>query len=467
MSKTQKPLPLQLPIEPTIIPKVIGIGSYGCVHKPSLRCKTKKVNYHNKISKYMLKQHANSELKEYKTIKKTDAKQYLYLGKPDKCSPDTNYENIDAITKCGLLNLKLSNYSLLVMKDGGENIEDFANRFSKQPVTTENKNKIELFWIEAQRILYGLTLFMENDIIHHDLKPQNIVYNEETNRMNFIDFGLMTSKQKTIDECKQSKYGFSTHWSFPFEIAYWNKRSFKRLCNKSRYDKIHMVQTITQSLDKKHSNHYKTFFHSIMPDASRELRIDSIKIIMRDFMDLLLELKENHYDDFLHKSVNTIDTYGVGIAFACVLSMCVKFIEPGLVGELNELFAFMLCSHLPSRLEPAELLHKYEELISKYGLLEKHNKYYDNHIIKDGKAKPDIIDKLVSNIDIANLKLSAEEIKHLSDRPPMICPSGKEPHPIEGRCIPKCKDGKIRNVNGRCVKNKTVKNNAATISVMV
>jgi hypothetical protein len=33
MSKTQKPLPLQLPIEPTIIPNVIGIGSYGCVHK--------------------------------------------------------------------------------------------------------------------------------------------------------------------------------------------------------------------------------------------------------------------------------------------------------------------------------------------------------------------------------------------------------------------------------------------------
>jgi hypothetical protein len=225
-----------------------------------------------------------------------------------------------------------------------------------------------------------------------------------------------------------------------------------------------MVQSIIQSLDNEKSNQYKFFFHSIMPDASPELRLAGIKIIMSDFNDLLLELKENQYDDFLHKSINTIDTFGVGIAFACVLSMCVKFIEPALATELNDLFAFMLCSHLPSRLEPTEVLHKYKGLMSKYGLLEKHNKYYDNHI-KDGKAKPDVIEKLVSTLDTTNLKLSTEEIKHLSDKPPMICPADKEPHRIERRCIPKCKDGKIRNANGRCVENKTVKKNVEPVSV--
>ena len=37
---------------------------------------------------------------------------------------------------------------------------------------------------------------MNNDIIHHDLKPQNIVFNEENFRLNFIDFGLMQKKSK-------------------------------------------------------------------------------------------------------------------------------------------------------------------------------------------------------------------------------------------------------------------------------
>jgi hypothetical protein len=89
--------------------------------------------------------------------------------------------------------------------------------------------------------------------------------------------------------------------------------------------------------------------------------------------------------------------------------------------------------------------------------LEKHNKYYDNHIIKDGKAKPNGIEKLVSKLDTTKLILSPDEIEKLADRPPMICPSDKEQHPIERRCIKKCKEGKVRNEKFRCVKNKTIK----------
>lgn len=47
------------------------------------------------------------------------------------------------------------------MEDGGENLSDFATRFKINPITPENKEKMELFWIEAQRILYGLTVFSE------------------------------------------------------------------------------------------------------------------------------------------------------------------------------------------------------------------------------------------------------------------------------------------------------------------
>jgi hypothetical protein len=69
-------------------PKIIGKGSFGCVHKPSLKCKTRKVNYKNKISKYMLKRHANTEMVEYNMIKKADPKKYIYLGKPIECIPE-------------------------------------------------------------------------------------------------------------------------------------------------------------------------------------------------------------------------------------------------------------------------------------------------------------------------------------------------------------------------------------------
>jgi serine/threonine protein kinase len=302
-------------------------------------------------------------------------------------------------------------------------------------------------------------VFLEKDIVHHDLKAQNIVYNEETNRINFIDFGLMTSRKELIESSRNSNNRNALpHWSYPFELQYLNKRLFERLCSLQQRYKINIVKNILDDMDRGYiSSPYITFFNSIMPNSSEDLFTKNMNIMLNDFMDFLLELKENNYDDFLNKSINTIDTYGVGIAFTTVLSNCAKFIEPNLLTSLSEIFAFMMCAHLPSRYEPAEVLHKYEELMHTSGLLEKHNKYYDNHIIKEGKAKPDGIAKLVSKVDPTNLILSPDEIEKLADRPPMICRSGEEQHPLERRCIKKCKDGKVRNEKFRCVKNKTVK----------
>ena len=59
------------------------------------------------------------------------------------------------------------------MRDGGENLSDFAMRFRRNPLTPENTKKMELFWIEAQRILYGLTVFLQNDIVYVILNNQH------------------------------------------------------------------------------------------------------------------------------------------------------------------------------------------------------------------------------------------------------------------------------------------------------
>ena len=46
--------------------KKIGEGTYGCVHKPSLKCEDNKIisNYNDKISKIMKNKHAQIEMKE-------------------------------------------------------------------------------------------------------------------------------------------------------------------------------------------------------------------------------------------------------------------------------------------------------------------------------------------------------------------------------------------------------------------
>ena len=52
------------------IPKVIGEGTDGCVHKPALKCEDKEDKKDpNQVSKLMTKKNANEELKEFKLIK--------------------------------------------------------------------------------------------------------------------------------------------------------------------------------------------------------------------------------------------------------------------------------------------------------------------------------------------------------------------------------------------------------------
>jgi hypothetical protein len=447
-------------------PKIIGKGAYGCVHKPSLKCKTRKVNYKNKISKYMLKKHANIEMKEYDIIKKADPKKYIYLGKPIECIPEYSIENVDAITKCNLGD-NIKDFSILVMNDGGENLEDFAKRFGKNPVTGENKNKMELFWIEAQRILYGLTLFLQKDIIHYDLKAQNIVYNEETNNINFIDFGLMVTKTGVEFDCKHSVCRKAIkHWSYPFELQFMNAKSFNKMANRSTETKSNFIKDIINNMENKENSAYRIFLSIAFGHLDRNIQKENRKIVMNDFQDFINDMKPEKYDDYLNKCLNTIDVYGVGIGFITVFINTAKFINRELQLDLSELFTRMVTNYLHYRYEPDEALREYENIISKHGLLEKHNKVYENHILKDvstkkiakvQKEKKEKMEKLFDKLDKIDFKLSKEDKEFLNLQPELNCGNKKDYNPITKKCVNKCKDDKIRNESFRCVKNKTVK----------
>jgi len=440
-------------------PKVIGKGSYGCVHKPSLKCKTRKVNYKNKISKYMLKKHANIEMIEYDMIKNADPKKYTYLGKPIECLPDYSIENIDAMLKCHLGD-NIKDFSILVMNDGGENLEDFSKRFEKNQVTEQNKHKMELFWIEAQRILYGLTLFLQKDIIHCDLKAQNMVYNEETNRINFIDFGLMRSRTQMFNDCKNSTATSAIkHWSYPFELQFMNAKKFHKVSNWGPVKRNLFIENIVNNMESEDNKSYRIFLSIVFGHLDYNIRRENRKIVINDFKDLLDELKHETYEHMLNLSLNTIDVYGVGIGFITVLIHTAKFINRELQMDLSELFTRMVTNYLPYRYVSNEALREYENIISKHGLLKKHSKSYENHIIIEDKPKKDKINKLLNKLDKIDFVLTESDREFLSMQPVLNCPNKKEYNPYSKRCVSKCKDNKIRNENFRCVKNKTVKIN--------
>ena len=87
-------------------PRVIGEGSYGCVHAPALQCldlsKNKIANnkFKDPVSKIMEDHEARQEEMEYNTIDAFDKTQQYYLGKPIKCKVSVSDDTKNALKRC-------------------------------------------------------------------------------------------------------------------------------------------------------------------------------------------------------------------------------------------------------------------------------------------------------------------------------------------------------------------------------
>jgi serine/threonine protein kinase len=431
-------------------PEVIGQGSYGCVHGPSLTCNNKpKLNYSNTVSKTLSKSDAAKEMREYKGISNADQDEDFYLGKPVLCDIQDIPRNTEAIKKCQISEYvlkNLANYKLIIMKNGGENLETYSKKVKTWPLCEESTKKCEKFLLETVRLFYGVTAFKENDLIHHDLKPQNIVYNEKENRLNFIDFGIMQSKTKVTDLLlKGRSYQFSIfHWSFPWDMYFLNKRSFAKI-------KTHRKAWLTYDYKGQVGNypHINNFFYySLDPYLSQSNYSLQVNRVFDDYDEFVAD-ETYEYPQFVDKCLDSVDTYGLGMALLFWLHRAKQHLDQPLIIGLQIILGKMVSAKVSNRLSAADALDWVERLFETTGLLRRHKKVILEHeVLNEGeqpKAKNQVIVKTKAKVD-----------RYLADADPGSCPEGKERNPATGRCVKACPEGKKRNAEFKCVKDKTV-----------
>jgi len=449
------------------ISKVIGEGSYGCVHKPSLTCKNKpKLSYDNKVSKVLKRSSAKDELKEYKNVQKADKKNEFYVGKPVSCEIEDTHTNIESIKKCTIgydvIN-DLKHHKLIVMGDGGINIEDYVKKMKKWTPSAANRKDSEIFLLETLRIFTGLIKFKENDLVHHDLKPQNIVYNDSEKRLNFIDFGLMTSKVKLIEESNKSANHMGIfHWSFPWELEYVDKSTFDNLKKKNRQFREIIYNGLIEDFvnrNKKNTRveHMHNYFYYVLnPSINRDDYRKDRAIYLNDYKRFLLDIDTYEYDEFLEKSIDTIDTYGLGFTMMHWLIYAKLFLDESLTDKLYVLFYQMITPDLMGRLRIEEARSQLEHILIDSGLLEKYNKEIHQHILRDKVVKPEKkIEKLLEGTK-PDVVVDREIVMSTPGKEPILklkeCSPRKERNPKTRRCINKCKPGYIRNEDFKCVR---------------
>jgi hypothetical protein len=435
---------------------VIGEGTYGCAHRPPMKCQNEPPRNKNDISKLMTSANAAKELKEFALIDAADKRKQFYLGKPSKCAPDRILSNIRSISKCpsGKFDpVKIDDYSLLVMAYGGQDLEQFGEEVRTWTKTKENVDAIELFWLEAVRLFYGLKVLHDNNVVHHDLKPQNIVYDKVTKRANLIDFGFMEKKSTRIYAAKISAswLGNKHHWSFPLEAVYWNKDTYMMAARRGKTQKAYkeFADSVAQNC--------RYFFISTLPVRFKKMMYNNaIKTMTAGaFQNVLgFEPTDEAYDRFIDKSIDTVDSYGLGIALIFLLQRSKHLLSDEFYRNLTDIIVDMLSPGVFLRSTPEQLLAKYEDVLTTSGLLEKHNKHIENHLIADKvsaemKVAAEIADSTAPAVVIAP---AVADVAMHNTEIVRDCPVGKEFNPLTKRCVNVCKTGQVRDPAFKCVK---------------
>ena len=325
------------------IPKKVGEGTYGCVYNPSLQCnsKSKKYNYKNRVSKVMTKQDALNEMKEYKNINKIKGLDKYAITTPVKCEPVYDIILEKSLKECNNNKIKDSyNYdkffnknepsiSLLLLENGGINLHDYMkNVFHKQ-----NLSEQKIFLTSLIDIFKGLIFFRENNIIHRDIKLLNIVYNVNTGKSKYIDFGLMINRSEFINNCKNSNEKLAISWSYlpPENSCTWKKAfDFLNKCEK-----------------------YKN--------------------------------KYENYDIFIEEVADAFDLYCLSLAFTDILKQLIKDkkYEMFIIHFFSDLVEYLNKDLYNRNININLIIEKYTELLKKYNLysVEKPNPK-DNTIYK-------------------------------------------------------------------------------------
>ena len=435
---------------------VIGEGTFGCAHKPSMKCRDNKRRNKNEISKLMTSANAVKELKEFALIDFADKEKEFYLGKPRKCEVDRILSNIRSLRKCpsGKFDpMRMDDYSLLVMKYGGQDLEIFGEEVMTWTKTKEHVDAIELFWLEVVRLFYGLKVLHDNNVVHHDLKQQNIVYDKATNRANFIDFGFMEKKSTRIYAAKISAswLGNKHHWSFPLEAVYWNKDIYMAAAARGKTKKAY--REFAESVE----DNCQYFFTSVTHFNANASKIDKNAVVATKnaFSNVLkFEPTDEAYNRFIDKSIDSVDTYGLGIALMFVLHRSKHLLSAEFYKNVMNIGVNMLEGRVFLRSTPEQLLAQYEDLLTTSGMLAKHNKHIENHLIANGvSTEMKVADAIADSSFMVHVEThDATKNKEIV----RDCPAGKEFNPLTKRCVNVCAPGKFRNPDFKCAKDKII-----------
>jgi len=201
--------------------KFINQGTYGCVFRPAINCKGNllKPNFITKIQSE--KANSDKETKIGYKIKKMKGYSKYFAPILKTCNISLANIKNDEIKKCDFIDNHTTKIISNKMKYVGDKtlLDYFIHILEEKP-----DNISETIFDCYLHLLEGIELLQQNNIIHYDLKENNIMFDETQDYPIIIDFGLSfkTSNLHKYKELVEAFYVYAPDyktWCFETNIV--------------------------------------------------------------------------------------------------------------------------------------------------------------------------------------------------------------------------------------------------------
>jgi hypothetical protein len=195
------------------------------------------------------------------------------------------------------------NYGYIITKNVGKSLDKI---FYRSNTILSNNDNVRLFLKEFQNLLQFLKILYDQDILHLDIKSNNITkLNGNTAKMNFIDFGRLI-KLKERDNFKYiiKTYLYQSHYMYSFE-----PKLINNLYNDIPNKKIlleNFIQIVEQSFDEAFNNFISSNIHPVYNHIFHNLSEikNNLKKTLDDYLSNALAMYVIDFNDF-NKEQNT------------------------------------------------------------------------------------------------------------------------------------------------------------------
>lgn len=200
----------------------IDNGTYGCVFTPHLKCQDVK-NIPKAVGKVFNKaRYADEEAGiARRVMKEIDPKGHFTLPVLATCNVQY-FRQSDQFDQCDLAkpHLQPSDYKQIIYPHAGKSLDNIMS--DETPMKGSPTNFLKLL-VAFRPILEGLGKFTDKQLIHNDIKPNNIMYKK--GKLYLIDFGRVTHHKDMFTRAMVHYLLDDKYWYAPECKAFLHPRS--------------------------------------------------------------------------------------------------------------------------------------------------------------------------------------------------------------------------------------------------